>query len=471
MARATLVGWCWGLILLGMLTVKAPAADTLPVGVARVDITPDFPVRLTGYANRSTESEGVAMHIFAKALALGDDSGAGPAVLITVENCGVPASLTRQVATALAAKAKLRPERLAICSTHTHTGPWLKDFLPLHSMEKLPAEHSAHIEQYTNRLGQWMEEAALAALANRRPARLAWTQGKVPLAMNRRPVKDGRCPGLGVNPQGPVDHALPLLRVQDTAGRVLAILLNYACHCTTLTGKHNQIHGDWAGVAQKLIEDENPGAVALVAIGCGGDANPEPRGEMEMTLTNGKAVADEARRLLHGAFTAVAPRIESQRVEIKLPFQNVPDRAELQKRLEVAAKAKPGTLDARRGALAAHFLAQLDAGKPLQTALDYPVTAWAFGDDLAMVFLPGEVVVDYALRLKKEFDARRMWINAYSNDVPCYIVSRRVLAEGGYEPDTSMLGYGKPGQLDPCVEERIIEAVHQTVPRRFAAPQ
>jgi neutral ceramidase len=48
---------------------------------------------------------------------------------------------------------------------------------------------------------------------------------------------------------------------------------------------------------------------------------------------------------------------------------------------------------------------------------------------MAMVFLAGEVVVDYALRLKWEIDQKRLWVVAYSNDVPCYIPSRRILSE------------------------------------------
>jgi hypothetical protein len=76
----------------------------------------------------------------------------------------------------------------------------------------------------------------------------------------------------------------------------------------------------------------------------------------------------------------------------------------------------------------------LDRGEPLSQTVPYPVQTWCFGDALAMVFLGGEVVVDYALRLNRECDARRLWVVAYSNDVPCYIASKRVIgppADGG----------------------------------------
>jgi hypothetical protein len=86
-----------------------------------------------------------------------------------------------------------------------------------------------------------------------------------------------------------------------------------------------------------------------------------------------------------------------------------------------------------------------------------------------MVFLAGEVVVDYSLRLKREFDASRLWINAYANDVPCYIPSERILKEGGYESVFSMVYYDKPAKLAPGVENQIISVVHDLLPRQFCA--
>ena len=141
------------------------AANTVPIGVARVDITPDYPVRLSGYALRKAESEGVAARIWTKALAIGADGGQGPAVLVMVENCGVPARLCEEVASRLQAKVGLKRERLVICSTHSHTCPWLPEFLPLGSLEPLPADHLQRMERYTRELGEHMENVVLAALA------------------------------------------------------------------------------------------------------------------------------------------------------------------------------------------------------------------------------------------------------------------------------------------------------------------
>ena len=108
------------------VSVLAASRD---VGAARVDITPTFPVRLSGYGNRRTVHEAVEGKIFAKALAIGSDAD-GPAVLLTVDNCGVPASVRSAVFQRLAPKTKLTDERFAICSSHTHSAPMLNGVLP-----------------------------------------------------------------------------------------------------------------------------------------------------------------------------------------------------------------------------------------------------------------------------------------------------------------------------------------------------
>jgi hypothetical protein len=84
-----------------------------------------------------------------------------------------------------------------------------------------------------------------------------------------------------------------------------------------------------------------------------------------------------------------------------------------------------------------------------------------------MVFLPGEVVVDYALRLKRELDGRRLWINAYANDAPCYIPSERVLREGGYEGGGAMIYYDQPTRLAVGLEDKIIHAVQSQIGKTF----
>src|SRR5881396_851342 len=118
------------LIVVLLLVAAAPAtAQELSVGVAAVDVTPDYPVRLSGFGFRRTESEGVTQKIWAKALAIGDENE-GPAILITVDNLGVPDELVQSVAARLKTKASLKSERFAVTATHTHTAPMLNGVAP-----------------------------------------------------------------------------------------------------------------------------------------------------------------------------------------------------------------------------------------------------------------------------------------------------------------------------------------------------
>ena len=119
------------------------------------------------------------------------------------------------------------------------------------------------------------------------------------------------------------------------------------------------------------------------------------------------------------------------------------------------------------GLFARAMIARLARGEQIPASTPYPIQVWTFADDLAMVFLAGEVVADYGLRLKRELDASRLWVNAYTNDVSFYVASRRMIPEGGYEVDRSMVYYGQPAPFAPQTEDAIVRAVLDLVPRAF----
>ncbi len=356
--------FCLGLAAL----VAAPASaraeeEPIPIGVAVVDITPETPIRLTGYGDRKTESEGVESRLKAKALAIGGDAE-GAAVLLAVDNLGVPAHVTDEVAARLKARVGLPRERFAVCSTHTHCGPALSGGPVFIFGGPLPADQVARIDRYTRSLTDALEEVALKALAARKPGRMSWAQGKVGFAANRRVLKEGRWTGFGVNPEGPTDHSLPVLRVTDPDGKVRAVLVGYACHCTTLHGAFNKVCGDWAGYACEAIEGENPGAVAMVIIGCGADANPEPRRGLEDAKRHGAAVATEVGRLLTGEMSPLPGQVTTKFRLIKLPFGTLPTREQL------AERAKGRGADAY---FAKTRVERIDRGERLPESLSYPV--------------------------------------------------------------------------------------------------
>jgi putative membrane-bound dehydrogenase-like protein len=441
-----------------LLLIPAPArlharqtGPLLDTGLARVDISPTNAVRLMGYAARadSPAPTNVLQRLHARALAIG--SGTQAVVVVTIDNCILPGALTTEIRQRVAARTGLATNRIALAVTHTHSAPCLTGAAPNIFARDISAEDHAQIDTYTRFFVGRVEEVILAALADRRPARLSWGEGRVGFAKNRR------------TPGGPVDHALPVLRVSEPNGSVRGLLANYACHCTTLSGGINASHGDWAGVAALDLESGLPGATALIAIGCGADSNPEPRGSIELVEQHGRSLAAEARRLLELPLAQLTEAPRATQEIIALPFQPHFTRDQWEKRAQT-----PGIV----GHHARRWLARLDRNEPPAPTLPYPVQTFTFGTNLAMVFLGGEVVVDYALRLKTELDPARLWVNGYANDVPGYIPSRRILREGGYEAESSLWYYDRPQQFDPALEDQIIGTVRSLLgPAFLPAPK
>jgi len=439
--------------LYGQQQMHPSAQPLVAVGVASIDITPEGPIRLSGYAARSKSEAVEEIHrLHAKALAFGTDEEE-KSVFITVDLVGIPGSIWQKLSETLSEKAGVASSNLVISSSHTHGSPEVGNLMNIlqyrgevFSDSLLSREQLSHIAAYRQRLLEKLEAVAIKALEDRKPSLVSWGQGQAQFAKNRR--TEG----------GPVDPSLPLLRVTTPDGKLRAVLVNYACHGTTLGGTTNKIHADWMGEAQKFIEASHPGVTAMVAIGCGADANPNPRGTVELMTKHGQEIAANVEKLLTAQLQPLTAPPVAKLKWIELPFAHVPNEAEL---LEMS---KDNSI---KGYYARLALERKARGFEIPATLTYPVQTWTFGDELAMINLAGEVVVDYAVRLKNELGADRVWVNAYSNDVPSYIASKRVLKEGGYEAETSMYWYDKPSPFSGEVEDIIIEAVKSIIPAAY----
>jgi Neutral/alkaline non-lysosomal ceramidase, N-terminal len=435
------------LIAFGLAALNpADAADSVPspyrVGLAKVDITPLYSIRLSGFSFRQKESEGVRDPIYARAMAIKRNDRT--VVLVAVDSIGIPMSLRRDVAARLKAERGIASEDLAICATHSHSTPALKGMLPTMFAAPVPAEHQQRIDRYTQELSKHLVEVATAALDDLQPSDLSFVIGKVSFAINRR------------TRGGPVDHDLPLLAIRCAKGQVRGIWVNYACHCVVLSDF--QVSGDWAGCASAALEKKYPDSVGLVTIGCGADANPEARGTGGIAQQFGNQILAEVDRLLQSNMKTVHGDIRTTMDSIGLPLAAIPSKEDWKKQAKTEGAG---------GYYAQYQLDRLKRGEKLPAEVEYPIQTWKFGDSLAAVFLPGEVVVDYSLRLKKEFDSARLCINAYSNDVPAYIPSERILKEGGYEAGGAMHFYGWPAWFAPGLEDKIVASVGKQLGETF----
>ncbi len=417
-------------------------APGFEAGAAKIDITPSGPIRLSGYGSRAAVSEGVDQRLFARALVL-KDAGGVLSVILSVDAIGMPARVRDRVVGEIRDETGIYHVRLAAAATHSHYAPVLDGSIV--NIFAMSPEETRAVKAYTNELVLKLVKAIGEALAKLAPAEVLHGKGTAGFAKNRR--QQG----------GPVEHDVPVLLVKGADGKPVAVVYGYACHATTIPAELNRVCGDWPGYAAEYIEEAQPGAVALPLIGCGADANPSPRGEFAISKQHGRELADAVERVLAGPLKALPAKTDAQFEYVPLKFEHVPSREELE------AQLASGPEHVRRRARL--LLDQLARDGSLSESYNYAVQVLSFGDDLVMVFLAGEVVVDYSIRLKKELAPRNLWVAAYTNDIPCYIPSRRVLAEGGYEADDSMIWYGRPSKWDPSIEDAIVEKVKALIPQ------
>jgi neutral ceramidase len=418
-------------------------ASSWRAGVARVDITPQREIWMAGFAARKQPSQGVALPLHAKALALADSSGTR-AVLVTCDLLGLTDRVTGRVAAVVRERHGLPREALLLNASHTHCGPVIDDQLSV--AYELSAAQWTAIREYSRELDGRIADLVGRALDRLRPARLSTGTGSASFAANRR---------LQFTPDGPVDHSVPVLHVVPERGTSdPTMVFGYACHNTTLQADFCKFHGDYAGVAQAELERRHPGATAMFVAGCGADANPKPRGTLDLVNQHGVALADAVDRVLP-SLVPVNGDLRAAYATVDLPFAPLPAADTWGDKLQSA--------DPFIRRHAAMMLEIIRRNGALPATQSEPVQIWRFGRDLTLVALGGEVVVDYALWLKRRYPEQRIWAAGYSNDVFAYVPSRRVLEEGGYEGGGAMLYYGKPGPFDESVEGRIQRTIEAMI--------
>ncbi|MBM3888290.1 MAG: PKD domain-containing protein [Verrucomicrobia bacterium] len=439
--------WIVTLALVAVAPSRAQEPTAWKAGVASVKITPEGPVWMAGYAARKKPSEGVAADLFAKALAIEDPRGTR-VVIVTMDLISVPRALRDWLEKQVKEKFRLPQASLLMNASHTHCGPELR--ISRLSDEEIKAEFIPAAEKYMARLQQQLVTLVGDALKRLAPAKLDFMRARCGFAMNRRrptPAGYANAP----NSDGLVDHEVPVLRVRDPQGKLVAVLFGYACHTTTC-GDY-LIRGDYAGYAQQFFEEANPGVTALFMTGCGADQNPYPRGKEELCKYHGRALAMAVEAALQTVPKPLRGPLRTAFADVTIDFAPVPPREELEK--TAATGKEPYSGHAKR------MLKELKEAGKIRSTYPCPVQVVRFGSDLILVAIAGETCVDYSLRLKRTLAGPAVWVAGYCNDVFAYLPSLRVLREGGYEAGGATVWGSLPGPFTETVEERVVSKILQ----------
>lgn len=427
----------WLTVVIVCFQVPLHAADW-QVGVARIDITPAKNIWLAGYASRKKPAEGTTHPLWAKALVFKDEQG-NRAAIVTTDLIGLTRELSDAVGARVARETGMTREQILLNSSHTHCSPVVRGCAPL-AYDFTPAQQQ-DVDDYAKVLEDKLVKVIVSASKSLKPALLSYGEDQATFAINRR----GR-----INPDGPVDHTVPVLKISDPAGKLRAVLFGYACHNTTLA--YFEFCGDYAGFAQIDLEKQYPGVTALFLLGCGGDANPDPRGTRELAEQHGRSLASAVTRALDAPLKPLHGPLRVKFQRTNLPFVKPPSRAEL--------LAQQGQGDIYSQRLSKHLLKQLEQQGSIPDSYPFSAQVIEFGNDLTLIGLGGETVIDYAIRLHEELAGRQIWVAGYCNEVFAYVPSERVLKEGGYEGGGAMKYFGIHGPFQPGVEDRVIQLVH-----------
>ncbi|HBE68105.1 MAG TPA: hypothetical protein DDW52_08145, partial [Planctomycetaceae bacterium] len=432
------------------------------VGAGKLDITPNEGLRLSGYASRSTPSTGVRDPLHVRALAITpvrqDESGDSEAaisqtlVLVSIDSIMVSGEMTGRVAQWLAQEYDIPQNQLVLSSTHSHAAPHLTGGLTNLFRDAQTQSEIDATRRYTQRVEQAIRDSIKLAIDSRRKSKLQSSDGEANFAVNRRVLdSEGKWSGFGVQENAAVDHRVRVLAALDEDNKLIAAAYMYACHCTTLGGDFNEVSGDWAGLSASRLEQINPNTVFLPIIGCGANANPEPRGDYQDAQRHSAEIVDAVGHALKGPVQIITASPVTQFGYAALPSLH-PSNDEIKSRLTAERS------NDRRWAEEMQRLEQ-EMGR-LPESYPMPIHTWNFGDQLTWVFLGGEVVVEYQFLIEKELGGN-VWVAAYCNDVFAYVASDNMLPEGGYEVDYSMIYYLQPGRWRPGTQALILKRVRE----------
>ena len=430
----------------GNQTLCQAQSDIWQVGVARFDITPTDSLWLAGYASRDHVAEGTLHKLWAKALAFKDQNG-NRGVLVTTDLLGFPKNISDNIREQCKKRYQLTRSQIILSSSHTHTGPVLQE--SLYHIYPLSDEHIEKIENYSSQLEKNIVHLIGQAFENMVSAQLFAGNGVVRFQINRR-NNDSNTLSAQTDLNGPNDFAVPVLQVRQTNGKLLATAFGYACHPTVLDSY--QWSGDYPGFAQLALEEKYPFTTALFFQGCVADLNPLPRRSESLAHQYGQELAAAVERVINETSEPIPSDLRTSYSEIELSFSSPPTE-------ETLERIATDTTISYQQKWAKQMLGKLKKGEPLPNSYLYPVQIWKLGNQ-PIFALGGEVVIDYAIQLKRLF-GQDVFVMSYCNDVMGYIPSTCVLREGGYEGAVAQIVYGLPGTWKADIEARIIHKVLQ----------
>ena len=393
------------------LTALLITAATLPLhaefraSAVKVDITPSNSQWLMGYAAR--QSTGVHDRIWHRIAALSD--GTTQVFLIASDLCVFSPSVYDDFTAALERDTGIHPNQVWWTTTHTHSAPELGPPGVYDVLLKGRSDH-AWDRDYLAFITANLKEGILKARESLAPARVAIGTGSARANINRRARDVDGTVSLGLNPDGPVDRQIGLIRLERPDGAPIALIANYAMHGTALSGRWLQISGDAPGVVEDYVESK-VGAPVLFINGAAGNIAPI------------YSVYDTPRAAHLGEFRVL---LGDRILEANHSTAGAAEAALAVGETWIETPRKPGL----------GWPAELGRYTTKDNTARIPVRFLRIGDTVAWS-APVELFCEIAIRVRNESPFRNTFYFGYGNGWLGYLPTAAAFAEGGYEPATS----------------------------------
>jgi len=396
-----------------VLSALSAHAGQFRASVVKVDITPDAPQWLLGYGPR--QSTGVHDHIFHRIVAM--DDGKTQFFLVSTDICLVSPSVYDEVTKRLAAETGIKPIQVWWSTTHTHAAPEVgpPGVGAVFMGERYEHDHNT---EYSARTEKALIDGIKEARAKLQPARLGVGLGFANATINRRALdKEGEA-FLGLNPYGPVDHQIGLIRIEKADGSPLAFIANYAMHGTVLGDENNKITGDAPGIVAEYVEQQL-GAPMLYINGAAG--NIAPIYTVYPDFESGHL--SQFRALLGDRIIEANSRLGPTTSDVQLNLG--------EKIVETPRKAGIGWAPDL-----GNYLRTTSTGA---TMVRLPVRFLRINNDVAIWTAPLELFCEVAIDVRNHSNFPYTFYFGYTNGWMGYLPTKEEFAHKGYEPKTSVL--------------------------------
>lgn len=402
-----------------------PAKKQFRASVVKVDITPSNSQQLLGYQAR--KSTGVHDKIYHRIVAI--DDGDTLFFIVSSDVCLISPAEYDKVAQKLHTEHKIKPIDFWWTVTHTHSAP---EVGPPGLGVTFLGERFTHQfdEEYTTMVEQKLIEGVLKAQSELAPAKFGVGWGFSQANINRRArFEDGKT-SLGLNPDGPVDRRIGLLRIEKEDGTLMAILANYAMHGTVMSGANLDISGDAPGIVAEYVE-EKLGAPMLYINGAAG--NIAPIYSVYPNPVAGKLA--QFRVLLGDKIVAASHKISTTTSDVTLKSGAI--------MVEIPRKEGLGWTDEL-----AQYTRTTKGGEKLVTL---PVRFLKINEDIAIWSAPLELFCEISNEVRDKSPFPYTFYFGYTNGWLGYLLADEEVPYGGYELSVSPFSKSAGKQLTEAV--------------------